>query len=57
MRFNSAIDSLDPGYNVGGSPDNDVLWCVNPALVQFTYVDGELTKPALMAERWLQATW
>jgi peptide/nickel transport system substrate-binding protein len=43
VRFDGELDSLDPGYNVGGSPDNDVLWCVNPALVHFAYADGQLT--------------
>jgi peptide/nickel transport system substrate-binding protein len=43
VRFNGELDSLDPGYNVGGSPDNDVLWCVNPALVHFAYEDNQLT--------------
>ena len=44
VRFYGALDSLDPGFNVGGSPDNDVLWCVNPALVHFGYTpDGKLT--------------
>jgi len=43
VRFYGALDSLDPGYNVGGSPDNDILWCVNPALVHFGYKDGALT--------------
>jgi peptide/nickel transport system substrate-binding protein len=44
VRFYGALDSLDPGFNVGGSPDNDVLWCVNPALVHFAYTpDGKLT--------------
>jgi len=43
VRFDGELDSLDPGYNVGGSPDNDVLWCVNPALVHFAYEDGQLT--------------
>ncbi len=43
VRFIGALDSLDPGFNVGGSPDNDVLWCVMPSLVHFGYQDGQLT--------------
>ncbi len=43
VRFDGELDSIDPGYNVGGSPDNDVLWCINPALVHFAYKDGKLT--------------
>ncbi len=43
VRFYGALDSLDPGYNVGGSPDNDVLWAINPALVHFGKKDGQLT--------------
>ena len=26
IRFNRDMDSLDPGYYVGGHPDNDVNW-------------------------------
>ena len=40
VRFDRDMDSLDPGYYVGGSPDNDVNWCVMPALVHFGYKDG-----------------
>ncbi len=43
VRLAGEMDSLDNGYNVGGSPDNDVLWCINPALVHFGYQDGQLT--------------
>ncbi len=40
VRFNRDMDSLDPGYYVGGHPDNDVNWCCMPALVHYDYVDG-----------------
>jgi peptide/nickel transport system substrate-binding protein len=40
IRFNRDMDSLDPGYYVGGHPDNDVNWCMMPALVHFGYEDG-----------------
>ncbi|MBC8240226.1 MAG: hypothetical protein H8E30_07090 [Alphaproteobacteria bacterium] len=41
IRFNRDMDSLDPGYYVGGHPDNDVNWCVMPALVHYGYKDGQ----------------
>ena len=40
VRFNRDMDSLDPGYYVGGHPDNDVNWACMPALVHYEYVDG-----------------
>lgn len=40
IRFNRDMDSLDPGYYVGGHPDNDVSWCTMPALVHFGYENG-----------------
>jgi peptide/nickel transport system substrate-binding protein len=41
IRFNRDMDSLDPGYYVGGHPDNDVNWCTMPALVHFGYENGQ----------------
>ena len=38
VRFDREMESLDPGYYVGGHPPNDVNWCVMPALVH--YGDG-----------------
>jgi peptide/nickel transport system substrate-binding protein len=44
VRFYGALDSLDPGYMVGGSPDYDVNWCINPSLLHFGYdSNGALT--------------
>ena len=40
VRFNRDPDSLDPGYYVGGHPDNDINWACMPSLVQYEYVDG-----------------
>ena len=41
VRFDREMESLDPGYYVGGSPPNDVNWCVMPALVHFGYESGQ----------------
>lgn len=38
VRFNRDADSLDPGYYVGGHPNNDINWCCMPALAH--YGDG-----------------
>ncbi len=35
VRFDREMESLDPGYYVGGHPPNDVNWCLMPALVHF----------------------
>ena len=43
VRFNREMESLDPGYYVGGHPPNDVNWCTMPALVHFGYKDGQAT--------------
>jgi peptide/nickel transport system substrate-binding protein len=44
VRFYGSLDSLDPGYMVGGSPDYDVNWCINPSLLHFGYdSNGALT--------------
>jgi peptide/nickel transport system substrate-binding protein len=43
VRFYGSISSFDPGYNVGGSPDYDVMWAVMPSLVHFGYKEGTLT--------------
>jgi len=41
VRFDREMESLDPGYYVGGHPPNDVNWCLMPALVHYGYKDGE----------------
>ena len=35
VRFDREMESLDPGYYVGGHPPNDVNWCVMPSLVHY----------------------
>jgi peptide/nickel transport system substrate-binding protein len=40
VRFDRELESLDPGYYVGGSPPNDVNWCVLPALVHYGLKNG-----------------
>lgn len=35
VRFNRDADSLDPGYYVGGHPNNDINWCCMPALAHY----------------------
>ncbi len=40
VRFDREMESLDPGYYVGGHPPNDVNWCIMPALVHYGYKDG-----------------
>jgi peptide/nickel transport system substrate-binding protein len=35
VRFDREMESLDPGYYVGGHPANDVNWCLMPALIYF----------------------
>ena len=35
VRFDRELESLDPGYYVGGHPANDVNWAVMPALVHY----------------------
>jgi len=42
VRFAGNMDSLDPGYNVGGHPDTDIIWAILPSLVHYTYSDGQL---------------
>jgi len=52
VRFYGYLDSLDPGYNVGGSPDYEIMWTVNPSLVHFGYKDGTLTyRPTVYVEK------
>jgi peptide/nickel transport system substrate-binding protein len=41
IRFNRDMDSLDPGYYVGGHPDNDINWSTMPALVHFGFENGQ----------------
>ncbi len=41
VRFDRDMDSLDPGYYVGGHPDNDVNWATLPSLVHFGYENGQ----------------
>ena len=41
VRFDREMESLDPGYYVGGHPPNDVNWCIMPALVHYGYKDGQ----------------
>ncbi|MDH3535040.1 MAG: ABC transporter substrate-binding protein [Gammaproteobacteria bacterium] len=40
VRFDREMESLDPGYYVGGHPPNDVNWCVMPALVHYGMEGG-----------------
>ncbi len=35
VRFNRDFDSLDPGFYVGGHPNNDINWCCMPSLVHY----------------------
>lgn len=35
VRFDREMESLDPGYYVGGHPPNDVNWCIMPSLVHY----------------------
>lgn len=35
VRFDRELESLDPGYYVGGHPPNDVNWCTMPSLVHY----------------------
>ena len=35
VRFNRDADSLDPGFYVGGHPNNDINWCCMPALAHY----------------------
>lgn len=34
-RYYGTFDSLDPGYMVGGTPDYEVNWCINPCLAHY----------------------
>ena len=43
VRFNRDFDSLDPGFYVGGHPNNDVNWCCMPSLVHYGFRDGQAT--------------
>ncbi len=36
VRFNRDADSLDPGFYVGGHPNNDINWCCMPALAHYS---------------------
>lgn len=40
VRFDREMESLDPGYYVGGHPPNDVNWCLMPALVHASNNDA-----------------
>lgn len=42
VRFDREMESLDPGYYVGGHPPNDVNWCVMPALAHYGMKDGRM---------------
>ncbi len=35
VRFNRDLDSLDPGFYVGGHPNNDINWCCMPSLIHY----------------------
>ena len=35
VRLYGSLDSLDPGFMVGGTPDLDTLWCITPSLVHY----------------------
>ena len=43
VRFDREMESLDPGFYVGGHPPNDVNWCVMPSLVHYGIKDGRTT--------------
>ena len=43
IRFNRDFDSLDPGFYVGGHPNNDINWCCMPSLVHYGFRDGQAT--------------
>ena len=43
VRFNRDLDSLDPGYYVGGHPVNDVNWCCMPSLAHYSAWSGKGT--------------
>ena len=54
VRFNRDMDSLDPGYYVGGHPVNDVNWCCMPSLVHYSDVPGQGWMPAPFTESVVQ---
>ena len=43
VRFNRDPESFDPGYYVGGHPNNDVNWLTMPALVHYGMRNGQPT--------------
>ena len=45
IQFERELDSLDPGYFVGGSPPNDVNWAIMPALVLYSRDGGWTPSP------------
>ena len=40
VRFDREMESLDPGYYVGGHPPNDVNWCIMPSLANYGAESG-----------------
>ena len=52
LRSSGDIDTLDPAYTTGGSPNYDTLFSVNPSLVHFDVKDGQATwRPTAHVER------
>ena len=45
IQFERELDSLDPGYFVGGSPPCDVNWALMPALVHYGRDGGWIPSP------------
>ncbi len=43
VRFDRDADSLDPGFYVGGHPNNDINWCCMPALAHYGPPGGNST--------------
>lgn len=45
VRFDRELESLDPGYFVGGHPANDVNWGLMPALIHYGGESGWMLAP------------
>jgi peptide/nickel transport system substrate-binding protein len=51
VRLNGDIASLDPGYNIGGHPESDIIYGLFPSLVNYIQEDGELNwRPSVYME-------
>lgn len=45
VRFYRDLDSLDSGFYVGGSPANDINWCIMPTLANYGPGTGWVPSP------------